>query len=130
MTTASARPCLYHPSVDRILINNLGDRSAVQALRRAAETPGCDPGTELLHAAALRTGEMAKRLDQKLRHAIGDLQAAAIEIADGRAAEHLLTGRSDELLVLAHRHHDAATWLETVARAWARHRIQTPTGNP
>lgn len=50
---------------------------------------------------------------------LADLRAAAEEIADARPAEHLLTGRSDELLTLAARHHDALTHLEQLAQAHA-----------
>jgi hypothetical protein len=73
----------------------------------------------VLHDAALRARERDIQLTRMLRHAISDLQSAQTELAEGRSAEHLLIGRHDQLAILAHRHHDAMTHLETLARAAA-----------
>ncbi|WP_034261781.1 hypothetical protein [Actinospica robiniae] len=127
MTGTPAPATVYHPAIDLILTRLLG-REGPANLRQEAETPGCDPLTALLHDAAVRAGERQLQLARRIKHTIGDLQAAAQELADARPAEHLLTGRHDELLALAARHHDALDRLETTTRAYsvtrnARHQI-------
>jgi hypothetical protein len=119
MTETPAPTPVYHPAVDRVLTRLLGDPGAVAELRRTAEARGCEPLASLLHDAALRAGERDLQLARKIKHMLADLRAAAEEIADARPAEHLLTGRSDELLTLAARHHDALTHLEQLAQAHA-----------
>jgi hypothetical protein len=116
--TTHAQP-VYHPAVDRILTRHLGDRAALATIRRTAHGAPCDPLTALLDAAALTARERTMRLAREIKHALCDLQAAQQELAEGRPAEHLLTAHHDHLLVLANRHHDAVTHLETLARAWA-----------
>ena len=122
MTNTPASAPVYHPAVDRILTRALGSQGAVADLRRTAETPRCEPLTALLHDAALRTGERHIQLARKIKHMLADLQAAAQEIDEARPAEHLLTGRHDELLTLAARHHDALTHLEKLTQALAANR--------
>jgi hypothetical protein len=122
MTATPTPTPVYHPAVDQILTRLLGNPGAVADLRRTAETPGCEPLTALLHDAALRTGERHIQLARKIKHMLADLQAATREIADARPAEHLLTGRHDELLTLAARHHDALTHLEKLTQALAASR--------
>lgn len=122
MTDTPAPDPIYHPAVDRILARLLGSAGAVADLRRTAQAPGCDPLTALVHDAALRASERHLQLARKIKHMSSDLQAAAREITEARPAEHLLTGRHDELLTLAARHHDALTHLENLARALAASR--------
>lgn len=117
MTSTPTPAPVYQPAIDLVLARLLG-REGPAHLRRAAETPGCEPLTKLLHETALRAGERHLELARRIRHTISDLQAAAEELADARPAEHLLTGRLDDLLALAARHHDALDRLETTARAY------------
>lgn len=119
MTGTPAPTPIYHPAVDRILARLLGDTGEVAELRRAAEAPDCEPLTSLLHDAALRAGERDFQLTRKIKHTLADLKSAAAEVADARPAEHLLTGRHDELLALAARHHDSLTHLGKLAQAHA-----------
>jgi hypothetical protein len=122
MPVTSVPGCVYHPAIDRLLTRLLGDPGTaadIAELRRTAEAPGCEPVTVLLHEAALRAGDRDRQLTRKINHMRSDLQAAARELADARPAEHLLTGRHDELLTLAARHNDALTCLEQIARAYA-----------
>lgn len=122
MTDIHAAAPVYHPAVERILARLLGGHSAVTDLRRTAQAPGCEPLTALVHDAALRVGERHLQLARKIKHMSSDLQAAAQEISEARPAEHLLTGRHDELLTLAARHHDALTHLEKLTQALAASR--------
>lgn len=119
MTDAPAASHVYHPVIDRILARLLGNPDAAAGLRRTALAPGCEPLTALAHDAALRASERHLQLARKIRHMSSDLQAAAREIAEARPAEHLLTGRHDELLTLAARHHDAVNHLDKLTRALA-----------
>ena len=116
--TTHAQP-VHYPAVDRILTRHLGNRAALAAIRRTAHSAPCDPLTALLDAAALTARERTMRLAREIKHALSDLAAAGQKLVEGRPAEHLLTARHDQLLVLANRHHDAVTHLETLARAWA-----------
>lgn len=119
MTDTPVPAPIYHPAVDHILTRLLGSSGAVADLRRTAGTSGCDALTALLHEAALRAGERDLQLARKIKHMRSDLEAAAQEMAAARPAGHLLTGRHDELLVLATRHHDALTHLEKIAQAYS-----------
>lgn len=122
MTDIPAAAPVYHPAVERILARLLGGHSAVTDLRRTAQAPGCEPLTALVHDAALRATERHLQLARKIKHMRSDLQAADQEISEARPAEHLLTGRHDELLTLAARHHDALTHLEKLTQALAASR--------
>ena len=122
MTDIHAAAPVYHPAVERILARLLGGHSAVTDLRRTAQAPGCEPLTALVHDAALRATERHLQLARKIKHMRSDLQAADQEISEARPAEHLLTGRHDELLTLAARHHDALTHLEKLTQALAASR--------
>jgi len=117
VTGAASTAQVYHPAIDRVLTSCLGSADAVARVRCAAADGTADTLTGLLHDAALRARERDIRLTRMIRHAISDLQAAETELAEGRSAEHLLTGRHDQLLVAANRHHDALAHLETLARA-------------
>lgn len=110
-------PAAYHPAITRLLARRL-DRNALARLPRA-EPNHHDALAALVHAAALRASERHIQLARTIKHAATDLQAATEELAEARPAEHLLTGRHDELLVAAHRHHDALTHLDALARALA-----------
>jgi hypothetical protein len=110
---------VYHPVIDRILAEHLGGPGAVTTLRRIAALPGCDPLTRLLHQGAQSATERDRQLRRRIRHMANDLHAAAVELAEGRCAEPLLTGCHDELLALAARHRDALTHLDSLARAVA-----------
>lgn len=117
---------VYHPVIDRILAEHLGGTGAVSTLRRIAELPGCDALTRLLHEAAQSAAVRYQQLARRIRTLGTDLLAAAVEMAEGRCAEPLLTARHDELLALAARHRDALTHLDSLARAVAE-RAATPT---
>ena len=114
MTTKT--PPAYHPAVTRMLGRYL-DADAQERLREGARAEDGALAT-LLHAAALRASERHNQLARAIKHARSDLRAAAEELADGRCAEHVLTGRGDEVLVAAHRHHDALAHLIAIAEAF------------
>lgn len=128
--TAAARtvPSVYHPSVDRILIRHLGTPAAVASLRRDAEAAETDLLSRLVHQAALKLAELSLQLTRAIRHTQTDLEAATVELADGRCAEPLLTGRSDQIAILAHRHRDALDRIEPLAQLWTTSR--TGDGEP
>jgi hypothetical protein len=121
-------PPVYHPAVDRVLVRFLKSRTAVARLRHDAEAAEPDLPTQFLHAAALHLAERDIQLSRTIRHTRSDLEAVATELAEGRCAEHLLTGRGDQLAILAHRHRDALDRIETPAQLWARDR--TENGEP
>ena len=77
----------------------------------------CDALTRLLHEAAQYAADRYQQLARRIRTLGTDLLAAAVEMAEGRCAEPLLTGRHDELLALASRHRDPLTHLDSLARA-------------
>lgn len=129
MPTAPPAPAsVYHPTVDRILIRHLRTRAALDRLRRDAEAAETDLLSRLLHLAALRLAERHVQLSRTIRHTQTDLEAAATELTDGRCAEQVLTGRGDQLAILAHRHRDALDHLEPLAQLWASDR--TDSGEP
>jgi hypothetical protein len=113
---ATTPPPAYHPAVTRMLGRYL-DADAQERLRQGARTDDGALAT-LLHTAALRASERHDQLARAIKHARSDLRAAAEELADGRCAEHVLTGRGNELLVAAHRHHDALAHLIAIADAF------------
>jgi hypothetical protein len=126
----TAAPEVYHPVVDRILRRFLapGDLPTLRAMGEAAHA---DPLSQLTHDAALKVRERDFRLARMIKHVLADLTAAAEEVAGGRPAEHLLSGRHDELPVLAHRHHDAISNLEKLAALWTKaHRAGTSESAP
>lgn len=114
----SPEPPTYDLDIQVILARHL-DAAALARLHRHAQSGGGDVLTALLHTAALRASHHHIHLGRTINHAISDLRAAAEELAAARPAEHLLTGRPDELSVAAHRHHDALTHLEAISRAYA-----------
>lgn len=122
MSATPAPASIYHPTVDRILIRHLGTPAALDRLRRDAEAAKTDLLSRLLHLAALRLAERDIQLTRTIRHTLTDLEAAATELADGRCAEQVLTGRGDQLAILAHRHRDALDQIEPLAQLWAIHR--------
>jgi hypothetical protein len=129
MPTATPTPALvYHPTVDRIVIRYLRTPAAPTRLRRDAESSKTDLLSRLLHLEALRLAERDIQLTRAIRHTQTDLEAAATELADGLCAEQLLTGRSDQLAILAHRYRDALDHLEPLAQLWASDR--TDSGEP
>lgn len=114
---AVAAPPDPKDSATQLLCRLVGAFTA-QQLRATAEAPGDNVLARVTYAAALRCSEWETRLARGLRHARSDLEAAELELADGQPTEHLLTGHHDHLLVLAHRHHEASTVLELLAKAW------------
>lgn len=128
MPTKPAPASVYHPTVDRILIRHLKTPAALARLRDDAEAPETDLLSRLLHLAALKLAERDVQLTRTIRHTQTDLEAAATQLVDGRCAEQVLTGRGDQLAILAHRHRDALDHLEPLARLWASDR--TDTGEP
>lgn len=128
MNATPAPAPVYHPTVDRILIRHLKTPAALVRLRDDAEAPETDLLSRLLHIAALKLAERDLQLTRAIRHTQRDLEAAATELADGRCAEQVLTGRGDQLAILAHRHRDALDRLEPLAQLWAAGR--TETGEP
>lgn len=119
MTSNSGTTPVYHPAIDRILAERLGSLGAVAEVHRAAQGTRPDPMTSLLHQAALLAGEHHIRLERRIRHTHNDLHTAAEELAACLPTEHLLTARHEELVVLAHRHHDAIIALKKTATAYA-----------
>ena len=125
MDSDEARAKVYHPVIDRVVAEHLGGHGAVVTLRRIVELPGCDALTRLLHEAAQYAADRHQQLARRVRTLGADLRAAAVEMAEGRCAEPLLTGRHDELLALASRHRDALAHLDSLARAVSE-RATTP----
>ena len=127
-TTTPAPASVYHPTVDRILIRHLGSPAALDRLRSDAEAAETDLLSRLLHLAALWLAERDIQLTRAIRHTQTDLEAAATDLADGRCAEQVVTGRGDQLAILAHRHRDALDQIEPLAQLWASDR--TDNGEP
>lgn len=125
-TPPNPAPPVYHPTVDRVLIRHLGTPAALDRLRSDAEAAEPDPLSQLLHLAALHLTERDIQLTRAIRHTQTDLVAAATELADGRCAEQVLTGRGDQLAILAHRHRDALDRIGLLAQLWANARSTAP----